>query len=303
MTAPFSGKPVVKAMAGLVLAVFFWAVNTVVAKGVISQVPPMSLSFYRWVTAMVFLLPFAWGPVKKDRALIRKNLGALFWLALPSVAVYNSVLYIGALFTTATNISLVVAAMPTVALGLAWAVSGARPRPLQVTGIALAMAGVCAIILQGTWQNLVTMNFNPGDLFIVVSIFAWAVYSVMLKKYPLPIHPLSFLMMTFILGTLIIFPFYIGELICFRGFTLTFRMALVFIYLGLCPSILSYVCWNHGVHTLGAPAASVFIYLVPVFTSVLAFFFLGEQISGFHLWGGGLILGGLLLSSFFHGDK
>ena len=301
--AALSGRPVAKAMAGLVLAVFFWAVNTVVAKGVISQVPPMSLSFYRWITAMVFLLPFAWGPVTRDWALIRQNLGRLFWLAIPSVAIYNSVLYLGALFTTANNISLVVAAMPTVALGLAWAILGDRPRPLQVIGIALAMAGVAAIILQGSWKTLITLDFNPGDLLIVISIFAWAAYSVMLKKYPLPIHPLSFLMMTFVLGTLIIFPFYIGELVWFKGFALSPRVVLIFVYLGICPSILSYVCWNHGVHTLGAPAASVFIYLVPVFTSVLAWFFLGEQMSGFHLWGGLLILSGLLLSSFFQKEK
>jgi drug/metabolite transporter (DMT)-like permease len=290
-------------MAGLVFAVLFWAINTVVAKGVITQVPPMSLSFYRWVTAMLFLTPFAVVPLKKDLPVIRKNLGKLFWLALPSVAIYNSVLYVGALYTTATNISLVVAAMPTAALGLAWAITGDRPRPLQVLGIGLAMVGVLAIVLKGSWQTVVTLNVNPGDLLVLISIFAWAVYSVMLRKNPLPLHPLSFLMMTFILGTLIIVPFYLGEFILYRGFTLDGRLVGVFVYLGICPSILSYICWNHGVRVLGAPTASVFIYLVPVFASVMAWFFLGEAVYGFHLWGGSLILGGLLLSSFSNGEK
>lgn len=140
-----SEKPALTAMIGLVVAVLFWAINAVVAKGVIFQVPPMSLSFYRWVTAMLFLIPFAWGPVKKDLPLIGQNLEKLFWLALPSVAVYNSVLYLGALYTTATNISLVVAAMPTAALGLAWAITGDRPRPLQILGIGMAMAGIITI--------------------------------------------------------------------------------------------------------------------------------------------------------------
>ena len=299
----FIGKPVVNAMIGLVFAVLFWAINTVVAKGVISEVPPMSLSFYRWISAMVFLLPFAWKPVRRDMPVIRENLPRIFWLAVPSVTVYNSVLYLGALYTTATNISLVVAAMPTAALGLAWAIGGERPIPLQVLGITLSMAGVVAIILKGSFHSLVSLNLNPGDLLIVISIFAWAVYSVMLKKYPVPIHPLSFLMSTFILGTLTILPFYLGELVCYKGFSLTPGILLMFVYLGICPSILSYVCWNHGVKVLGAATASVFIYLIPVFTAVMAWFFLGEAVYGFHLWGGVMILGGLLLSSFSNGMK
>lgn len=293
-----SDKPVLTAMAGLVLAVLFWAVNTVVAKGIITQVPPMSLSFYRWVSAMAFLLPFAAKPLKQDLPVIRKNVKQLFWLALPSVTVYNSVLYIGTLYTTATNISLVIAAMPTAALALAWLITRDRPRPLQVLGISLAMTGVVAIVLKGSWQTIVSLGVNPGDLLILISIFSWALYSVLLRKNPLPLHPLSLLMMTFILGTLTILPFYLGELVLYKGFTPTLRIAGIFVYLGICPSILSYICWNNGVKVLGAPTASVFIYLLPVFTSVMAWFFLGEAVAGYHLWGGGLILGGLLLSSF-----
>nr|NJM04191.1 DMT family transporter [Desulfobacula sp.] len=100
------------AYSGLFLAVFFWAVNTVIAKAVALEIRPLALSFYRWLIAFMIILPFALPHLKKDGPLIRQHLGFLLILALPSVAGYNSILYFGAQFTTATNISLVAAAMP-----------------------------------------------------------------------------------------------------------------------------------------------------------------------------------------------
>jgi len=105
-------KSLLMAYSGLCLAVFFWAVNTVIARKVIFEIRPMTLSFYRWVTAFIIILPFGLVHLKKDKRQIADNLGFLFLLSIPSVAVYNSVLYIGAQYTSAVNISLVVAAMP-----------------------------------------------------------------------------------------------------------------------------------------------------------------------------------------------
>lgn len=285
------------AMAGLSLAVLFWAVNTVLARGVVEDIPPMALSFYRWITAFAFLLPFAAGQFKRDYTEIRQNIGFLFLLAIPSVAVYNSVLYLGALYTTANNISLVVAAMPAIALGFAWAINREQPRLVQVTGIAVSLAGVGIIIGKGTWQTFADLQVNPGDLLILVSTTSWALYSVLLKKRQLNISPLSLLMTTITLGALSIFPFYLLEMRVAGGFEISASTALIFVYLGICPSILSYICWNHGVKVLGPSLAVIFVYLQPVFTAVIAFAVLGERLAGFHLSGGLLILVGLVLSS------
>lgn len=292
-----------KAMAGLTIAVLFWAVNTVVARGVVDHIPPMALSFYRWVAAFIFLLPFAMKPVKEDADMIRGNIWFLLLLAVPSVAVYNSVLYLGALYTTATNISLVVAAMPAVTLGFAWAINRERPKLLQMLGIAVALAGVVTIIAQGNLSILADFRANPGDLLILVSITAWALYSVLLKTRPLNMSPISLLMATVVLGTLSIFPFYLIELVVVGGFHVDSRVVGMFIYLGICPSILSYICWNHGVRVVGASLASVFAYLLPVFTAAIAYFFLGERLAGFHFAGGVLILAGLLLSAGLRNGK
>lgn len=236
------------ALLGLGFAVLFWAINTVVAKGVIAQINPLALSFFRWLAALIFIFPFAFKGLKKDIIPIRQNLGFIFALSIPSVAVYNSVLYMGAQYTTATNISLVVAAMPAMTLGFVWMINRQRLMRLQALGILVSLAGVMVIISKGSFA-------------------------------------------------LCIFPFYIGEYILYKGFEVNASIVWMFVYLGVCPSILSYVCWNHGVKIVGPGTASIFMYLIPVFTSVIAYFFLGERLFAYHLAGGLLVFCGLILSS------
>lgn len=282
---------------GLGLAVLFWSINAVIAKGVVDQVKPMALSFFRWVSALVFILPFAIKGLKKEWLPIRKNLGFLFVLSIPSVALYNSFLYLGAQHTTATNIALVSAAMPAMTLALAWMINQQRPGLFQTLGILISLVGVMVIISKGSPTLFAKFRFNPGDLLILVSVVAWALYSVLLKKRPIPISPLSFLFMIIFWGTLCILPFYLWEFILYKGFELNTSLFWMFVYLGICPSILSYICWNYGVKTVGSATASVFMYLIPVFTASLAYFFLEERLFAFHLSGGLLIFLGLILSS------
>jgi drug/metabolite transporter (DMT)-like permease len=269
----------------------------VIAKGVTAQINPMALSFFRWLSALIFIFPFALKGLKKEIIPIRENLGFLFILAIPSVAIYNSVLYLSAHYTTATNIALVTAAMPAMTLCFAWLINRQPPRVGQTLGILISLCGVIVIISKGSFALLMELSFNTGDLLTLLSIASWALYSVLLKKRELPVSPVSFLTMTIMLGTLCILPFYMGEYILYKGFEVKSSLVWMFVYLGICPSILSYVCWNYGVKIVGAGTASVFMYLIPIFTAVIAYFFLDEQLFAFHLAGGLLVFCGLMLSS------
>jgi len=286
------------AYSGLFGAVFFWAVNTVIAKAVVMEIRPMALSFYRWLIALMVILPFAVSHLKKDGILIRQHLGFLFVLALPSVTAYNSILYFGAQFTTATNISLVVATMPVMTLFFSWVMNKEKPLFLQFMGILVSIIGMLLIITKGSWRLLVNLSFNPGDLLIVFAIASWAFYSVLLKKRQINISPVSFLTVLIALGTLCILPFYAWEFFVYKGFEVNRVNISIFLYLGIFPSVLSYIFWNYGVRTAGAAIASIFMYLLPVFTAAIAFVFLDEKLYFHHFLGGLLILLGLILSSY-----
>ncbi len=285
------------AHAGLVFSVLCWAANTVLARGVVQEVNPMALSFWRWFVALVLILPFGFFYLKRDIHTIKNNKFRLVVLAFFSVSVYNSFLYVAAHFTTANNMSIVTAAMPTITIVMAWMIINEKPGRLQVLGVIISALGVLGIIFKGSLANAYHLIFNYGDLLVIGSVASWSLYSVFLRKFKIVLHPVSLLTMTIGLGITFIAPFYLWEIIATRDFSFSYRVLPIFLFLGIFPSILAYLCWNNGVAKVGPSTSATFLYLLPIFAAFLAFIFLDEKIYYYHMFGGSLIFVGLYLAN------
>lgn len=283
---------------GLVLTPLFWAGNAVVAKGVVDQIPPLSMSFWRWIIALAILLPFGLPGVLRQRTVIRQHWLSILALATFSVGAFNSLLYLAAVTTSATNIALINATIPIMVALLAWLLLGDRTRPLQMLGIGLAIVGIATVVARGDLSVLTGLQAQPGDLIMVLAVSSWGLFSVLLRRQAVPLPPLTFLTVQIATGAAVIFPFYLTDLLFISGgFELSGATALPMMYFAIFPGILAYGFWNHGVHRIGPARAAIFMYLTPVFASVLAGVFLGERLGSFHLIGGGLILAGLILAT------
>ncbi len=278
---------------GLAFAVLCWAANTVLARGVVHETGPMALSFWRWVTAWVILLPFGLPYVRREIKIIAANKWKLAALSLFSVALYNSILYIAAQFTTAMNMSIVTAAFPAVTVLAAWILIGEKPEKIQIAGIFISALGMLAIIFKGSPANLFSLRFGSGDLLVVLAVMSWALYSVLLRKFSIAVHLMTLLTVTVTAGTVMIFPFYLAEAVHSDLLRFTAKNASVFLFLALFPSLLAYFFWNNGVLKIGSGRAAFFMYLLPVFGSLLAFLFLGEEFQSYHLAGSVLVFIGL----------
>jgi len=286
------------AYAGLVLTPLFWAGNAVVAKGAVDQIPPMSMSFWRWVIALAILLPFGLPGVLREKAVIRQHWLSILALATFSVGAFNSLLYLAAVTTSAINIALINATIPIMVALLAWLLLGDRTRPLQALGIGLAIAGIVTVVARGDLSVLTGLQAQPGDLLMVLAVSSWGLFSVLLRRQAVPLPLLTFLTVQIATGAMVIFPFYLTDLLFISGgFELNRSTALPMMYFAIFPGILAYGFWNHGVHRIGPAKAAIFMYLTPVFASVLAGIFLGERLGPSHMIGGALILAGLVLAT------
>lgn len=291
-------SPLALAYIGLIATPLFWAGNAVVARGVVHSIPPVSLAFWRWVLALLIILPFGLPYVRRQWPLIRQHWGSILILALLSVTTFNTLLYMAAQTTTAINITLINSTIPVMVALLAWLILGERTRPQQTAGIAVAMAGMLLVIAQGRLTQLSGFTFKSGDLVMVAAVAIWGVYSVLLRRQALPLHSLTFLTVQIAAGTLILAPFYLADLLFGAGgFTPTLTQAPVFLYVAIFPGILAYACWNHAVLIVGPSVSAIFMYLVPVFAAILAWLFLDERLASYHLTGGLLILAGLYLTT------
>ncbi|TGN38939.1 DMT family transporter [Marinobacter confluentis] len=286
------------AYAGLVLTPLFWAGNAVLAKGVVDQIPPMSMSFWRWIIALAILLPFGLPGVLRQKAVIRQHWLSILALATFSVGAFNSLLYLAAVTTSAINIALINATIPIMVALLAWLLLGDRTRPLQALGIGLAIVGIATVVARGDLSVLTGLQAQPGDLIMVLAVSSWGLFSVLLRRQAVPLPPLTFLTVQIATGALVILPFYLVDVMFISGgFELTRTTAIPMMYFAIFPGILAYAFWNHGVHRIGPSKAAIFMYLTPVFASLLAGIFLGERLGPSHLVGGALILVGLVLAT------
>ncbi len=278
----------------LILPPLFWAGNAVLARGVADLIPPVAMSFWRWALALLILLPFTWKQTRRDWPEIRQHWKIIFLLGLLGIASFNTLLYAAAHSTTAINIALTQSVMPVIIVVISFFLFRDRVTPLQFFAIGLCTVGAGHIVIRGDLQRLLQLEFVRGDLFMLLAVSLYGLYSVLLRKRP-DIAPMSFLTTTFAVGVVLLLPLYLWEYQTAPSLHLTQPVVLSLLYVAFCPSILAYLFWNRGIHEIGANQAGLYINLIPLFASLLAVIFLGERFQGYHIVGIVLIASGLLM--------
>ena len=233
--------------------------------------------------------------IRRDWPVIQKNRPIILLLAALGVAIFNTLVYAGLQYTIALNAFLMQTMMPVMIVAMSFMLFRDRISALQAAGITFALGGAVTIIIQGDFQALQKLAFNPGDIIIFGAVIAYAGYSVMLRKRP-SMHPLSFVAITFIAGTFMLLPFYIWETLWQRAVRWDGLTIASVAYVAVFPSVISFLCFNRGVELIGANRAGLFLYLMPLFGGFMALFFLGERLAWFHGAGMLFIMAGILLA-------
>ena len=164
-------------------------------------------------------------------------------------------------------------------------------------GFSLSFVGLLVILSTGQPENLLSLQFNKGDLIMVLAVLCWGLYSVLLRRWMLPVPGLVQLAALLICGVPILLPFYLWEYASTGGMPLTSQTVGAVGYTAVFASLLAYSAWNNGVRVLGPATASLFSYLMPVFAAMLGVLILNEQLQWFHFVGGALTFLGLVLAT------
>lgn len=294
-------KPESKVMIGILLAVFatlIWAGNFIIARGVIDSIPPVTLAFYRWLTATVIIFPFAWKHFVPQLALIRNHLSFFLLTAITGVSMFNTFVYIAGHYSTAINLALIgTTTSPIMSVFLAALILKEKLSVSRIAGMSICVAGILILLSEGKLSKLLSLSFSRGDLWILAAALAFAVYNIMVRKKPVGMNPLNFLFATFLIGTILLIPFYLVELGNKGGFIPSIANLSVILYLGLGTSVIAFICWNAAIMRLGAGRTALFGNLIPVFSSIAAVFILHEKITVVHIVSFGIVIAGLMVAN------
>jgi drug/metabolite transporter (DMT)-like permease len=281
----------------LTLAALFWTGNWVAGRMLADLVPPSALTFWRWAIAVALLMPFVGPRLWAARALLAREWRPIVALGLLGGGLHNVLQYWGLQYTLATNGAIFNATTPVLIIVLGTLVFR-EPFPRRAAaGAVIALGGALALITRLDLAMLLAVGPNRGDLLILISMVMLSAYTVGLRRRPAGLDALSFLACFAIVALVPVGIGYAFEHAAGKRIVLNATSVGGMLYIAVFPALLAYLFWDIGVRAVGAARAGVFMYLMPVFGSILGMAFLGERFELYHAVGMGLIFAGVAIAT------
>ncbi|MBP9924530.1 MAG: DMT family transporter [Cyclobacteriaceae bacterium] len=278
------------------LATLIWSGNFIVARDLNATYSPVSISFFRWFIATIVILPFALPHLKRDFNLLIAQWRLILVLSFTGVTVFNTLIYLAAHTTSAFNLSLFAITAPIYVVFFNWLFYKETITRNQTIGFIVLLVGLLALLTRGNPEKILELEFNKGDLWMAGAASIFAFYSSLLRKKNPAMGNLSFVSATFILGVLMLMPFFFMDLMSSSvSLKFTTSSTLQFIYIGVGPSIISYYLWNKSIVEIGSTKAATIYNTLPIFSAFFAALILNEGVLVVQIVSSAIIVAGVLL--------
>ena len=167
----------------------------------------------------------------------------------------------------------------------------------QIMGVVFSFAGVIMIITKANLEILRNLDFNKGDITMVIAMFSWALYSTLLKGKKYELSQISLLQVVITFGLAFLIPVYFIEYQIGFRINLELPFILILSYVVLFPGLASFLLWIKGISMIGANRSGVFLHLMPILSAIMAIIFFNEKFMFYHILGAFFIITGILLSN------
>ncbi|WP_192603986.1 DMT family transporter [Bacillus sp. OAE603] len=279
----------------LLLTSLIWGGNFVVGKTLVGHASPMTLTTLRWAIAILFLLPLVLWKEKKFFP-PRKAILPLIIMGITGVALFNLFQFWALEKTSATNVGLI-STLNAISIAIFSSVFlKERLNVLQLFSMLLSFFGVVLVLTKGDINLIFSLKFNVGDVFMLIAVCIWGLYSVCSRWATKIVSPIMATFYSGLFGLIILIPFNLSD------FTIT-KVDTAFVgsilYTGVISTVLCMIFWNIGVQKIGATTAGIFLNFNPIFTAILAFFILDEKLSWIQGIGSVIVIIGCYLFTYF----
>ena len=282
----------------LILTTLFWSGNFIVGKSAsMYEIPPFSLNFFRWFFAGLILFPFTFREIFKKKEYILENIGFFIILGLTSITIFNSVVYYSLYYTQVISGVLMISTIPVWIIFISSILKIEKSNIFQILGVILSLTGVIFIITKADLNLVKSLEFNKGDLTMVIAMFSWALYSSLLKKKKYEISQIALLQVVIITGLIFLTPIYFIEISFGNPIKLDKPFYLTLAYVVLFPGLASFFFWIKGISIIGANRAGAFLHLMPIFGAIMAIIIFKEKFMFYHFLGAIFIIAGITLSN------
>ena len=282
----------------LVLATFCWSGNFIVGKfATVYEIPPLTLNVFRWISVWFILIPFTYKEIFENLTYIKKNWLVISFMGVITISTFNSVVYFALNYTQVINAVLMLSAIPAATIVLSSLMKIEETNIFQLLGLVLSIIGIGSIISNGDIQKIISLDFNKGDMWMLVCVITWSLYSTLLKKNNFKFSQFTLIQLMVSVGILFLIPQFFYEKSIGLELNLDKNFFLILIYVAIFPAIAAYYFWQKGIEIIGPNRASMFIQLMPLFSAVMAIIIFKEKFELYHFVGAIFILSGIYLSN------
>jgi drug/metabolite transporter (DMT)-like permease len=279
----------------LLLTTFFWGGNVVAARWAVGEISPVMLVSLRWAIVMVVVLASVRGRFLPMLQSLRPHWRFLLLAGTLGLTMSNSMLYVGARYTSGINIAIMQGVLPVLVLVGARLLWGVQVGFLRAVGVAVTLVGILLMVCEGDFARLAELRFNFGDLLNFVGAALYAVFTLALRQRP-PLPGFTFFVGVALAALVSSLPALIAEW-AFGAMTLpTWKGLGVLLYVAIFASILGQLFWIRAVELIGPGRTGVFQNLVPVIGAILSVLLLREAFHWYHAAALALVLAGLMIS-------
>lgn len=280
----------------LLIATLGWAGNAIAGKLSVNEISPMAVVFLRWTLVVAILGFIRRHHLHTDFAAIKNKKRWLVAMGLTGLTGFNALFYLAAHYTTAINLAMIQSVMPAlIILGVA-IIYKSRLSRIDIIGCILTISGVAVVVTKGHVLELLHADINFGDGLMLLACLCYASYTVGLRNRP-ALDSIGMMFCLSIVAWIGSFPLLAIEI--YQG-TVQFPSGYAWftlLFIALFPSLTSQLFFMRAVDIAGPNMAGQFANMVPIYTSLLAVFLLGETFQLFHAISLALVGAGLWLVS------
>ena len=271
----------------------FMATNTIVARGGVEAVPPISLAFWRWFSVFIILFPFFYNEILKNKKEFNKEFFKLFFLGSMGCGVCGAFPNLAGMTTTMANIGIIYTSSPVIIIFLSILFLKEKINFLRILGLLICITGVFTIISKGNLDFLINLNFTIGDLWVLGAALGWALYSIYLLNWKSKFSLMARFTLIAMFGFISLLPFFILENVYFAKTNYNQTFLFWVIFAAISPSIIAFSLYTKLQRYLGASLAGFSLYLFAVYGSIFGIIIFKEPLLSFHYLGGLLVFTGV----------
>ena len=279
----------------LMMATLMWAGHTVAARLSVGEMSPMVMMGLRWFACLAILVFVFRRQMVAEWPRVRLRLGWVAAMGGLGMAGFTFFFILAAQYTTAVNLGITQSSVPMMVMIMGLLVFGTRIVAIQVMGLLVSFVGVLVLVTGGSLSVLMRLNFNVGDLLMLVACLCYSGYTVGLSRR-ITMSP-ALLLSFFAVPASIVFAIGMGVEFWRGTMVLPGMKGLAIVaYCAIFPSMLAQIFFMRGVEIAGPNRAGIYLNLVPVFAALLAVLILSESLYSFHAISLVMVLGGIYLA-------